>query len=180
MDRKKMVYVGAAALLVVLILWAIYTVPQIPTDSKNQEGPRTMSYQGNVITEEKDGRVIWQLTSDSIEVDVDTQDTSMHPVQGIFYSDDGRTLELTADEGRMERASGDIILSGSVRVTMSDGGSLTSSKLLWNAKESELAAEEDFALTRADIRATGDRISTKDEFQQFRIAGHAHIEKGRE
>ena len=104
----------------------------------------------------------------------------MRPVQGIFYSDDGRTLELIADEGRMERASGDIILSGSVRVTMSDGGSLTSSKLLWNAKESELAAEEDVALTRADILATGDRISTKDEFQQFRIAGHAHIEKGRE
>ena len=29
MDRKKMAYAGAAALLVVLILWAIYTVPQI-------------------------------------------------------------------------------------------------------------------------------------------------------
>lgn len=180
MDRKKMAYAGAAALLAALILWAIYTVPQIPTESKEPEGPRTMSYQGNVITEEKDGRVIWQLTSDSIEVDVDTQDTNMRPVQGIFYSDDGRTLELTADEGRMERASGDIILSGSVRVTMSDGGSLTSRKLLWNAKESELAAEDDVTLTRADILVTGDRISTKDEFQQFRIAGHAHIEKGRE
>lgn len=180
MTRKKYLYGGAAAVLLLVIIWAVSTAPAPPDSLGDADAHRIMSYENNTMSEERDGRTVWTLTAEQVSVDLDTQDASMRGIVGTFYSADGRTLELRADEGRMDHETRDVVLMGSVNAVTSDGASLTANELQWTAAEGELAAAGDAQVTRDDLRATGDRITSTDEFRQFRIAGNARIEKGGE
>jgi len=176
--QKKYLYGGAAAFLILLIVWAISTAPQPPTSSEVSDAPRIMSYENNTLSEERDGRTVWTLTAQQMTVDIDTQDTSMQGIEGTFYSEDGRTLTLHADEGHMDHETRDVVLTGSVNAAMSDGASLMANELKWTSTEGTLTATGDAQVERDDLRATGDRIMSMDEFRQFRIEGNARIEKG--
>ena len=111
MTHKKMIYGGAAVFLLGLIIWAIVTVPETPSPDA-PSGPRIMSYENNTIHEERDGRTVWTLTAKRVNVDIDTNDTTMQGIEGTFYSADGRTLALQADEGHMDSATRNIVLTG--------------------------------------------------------------------
>lgn len=102
----------------------------------------------------------------------------MQGIEGAFYSEDGRTLTLHADEGHMDHETRDVVLTGSVNAATSDGASLMANELQWSSTEGTLTATGDAQVERDDLRATGDRIMSMDEFRQFRIEGNARIEKG--
>jgi len=78
----------------------------------------------------------------------------------------------------MDSATRNIVLTGSIEATTSDGASLRAQELKWTSAEGVLTAEGDAEITRDDIRATGDRIASTDEFQRFTITGNARVEKG--
>ena len=109
MAQSKWIYGGGAVLLAGLIVWAVTSVPEIPQQTDEPTGPRIMSYMDNTLHEERDGRTIWQMTAEQMNVDIDTNDTGMVKIDGTFYSDDGRTLTLKADEGRMDSKTRDIV-----------------------------------------------------------------------
>ena len=178
MAQSKWLYGGGAVLLTGLVIWAVTTVPEIPQQTDTPSGPRVMSYVDNSLSEERDGRTIWKMTAEKVNVDIDTNDTSMLKIDGTFYTEDGRTLTLHAEEGRMDGKTRNVVLTGTIEATTSDGASLRAKQITWTAEEGSLSAEGDAELIRDDIRATGDRIVSTDGFQQFSIIGNAHIEKG--
>lgn len=178
MAQSKWLYGGGAVLLAGLIVWAIASVPEIPQQPDEPAGPRIMSYMDNTLHEERDGRTIWQMTAEQMNVDIDTNDTSMTRIDGTFYSDDGRSLTLKADEGQMDSKTRDIVLTGTIEATTSDGALLRAKQIKWTAADGSLAAEGDAELVRDDLRATGDRIVSTDGFQRFSVIGNAKIEKG--
>ena len=178
MAQGKWIYGGGAALLAALIVWAVVTVPEIPQQTDEPNGPRIMSYADNTLSEERDGRTVWKMTAEMVNVDIDTNDTGMVKIDGTFYTDDGRSLTLKAEEGHMDSKTRDIVLTGSIEAMTSDGASLRAKQIKWTAAEGSLTAEGDAELIRDDIRATGDRIVSTDQFQKFSVIGNAHIEKG--
>ena len=178
MAQSKWLYGGGAALLAGLIVWAVATVPEIPAQTDEPQGSRIMSYADNALSEERDGRTVWQMTAAQVNVDIDTNDTSMEKIDGTFYMEDGRSLMLKAAEGHVDSATRDVVLTGSIEAHTSDGASLRARELKWTAAEGSLTAAGDAELIRDDIRATGDRIVSMDGFQKFSVIGHARIEKG--
>ena len=105
MAQSKWIYGGGAVLLTGLIVWAVTSVPEIPQQTDEPTGPRIMSYMDNTLHEERDGRTIWQMTAEQMNVDIDTNDTGMVKIDGTFYSDDGRTLTLKVKYGDFSIAS---------------------------------------------------------------------------
>ena len=83
MNKKGKALIGIlVVLLVALIVWAVRTVPAPPA-SPGQ--PQTMmKYDGNTIKEEKDGRVIWELSAEQIDMDTKTQDASLTNIKVPF------------------------------------------------------------------------------------------------
>ena len=177
MVQRKWIYGGAGLLLAGLIVWAAASVPETPAAQDAQQGPRIMSYEDNTLHEERDGRTVWKLTARQVRVDIDTNDTGMQGIEGTFYSDDGRSVTLHADEGHMASATRDITLTGNVHAEIDDGTQLRADSLVWTAADGVLAAVGGAALSRSDVRASGDRIASADAFQQFSIQGNAQIEK---
>ena len=178
-NRTKALAAVLAALAVGLVVWAVATVPDAPKIVP-QPDKKTMSYDGNTISEEKNGRKIWELTSEHIEVDVDTQDVTMQGITGHFYAEDGKVAELKAESGVYGGKSKDIKLTGGIVVTYSDGAILVSKELEWKSQEEILTALGDVKSVREDLLITADKIESSDSFNKVKAVGHAHLEKNEE
>ena len=64
MSRKGKAWAALGVFLFAcVVIWAVRTVPQAPQKPQLEDGPKVMSYDNNTISEEKDGRKIWELTS---------------------------------------------------------------------------------------------------------------------
>lgn len=182
MDKKQKLLVAAGiALFAALVVWAVSTVPQRPdTPETPQADSKIMSYDGNEISEERNGRKIWDLTAEHIEVNIDTKDAALEKLSGHFYMEDGRVVEVKADKGTYTAAAKDIAITGNVTVKNSDGAELTSDELRWEAAKEILAAVGNAKAVKDDLLATGDRIESTDGFNKIKIIGKAHLVKGGE
>ena len=49
---------------VCLVTWVVRTTPSAPPPEERIDPPKTMEYEGNTITEEKNGVKLWELTSE--------------------------------------------------------------------------------------------------------------------
>ena len=179
MSKKGKISIGAGILLfLALIAWVVRSIPDPPKPVEPDNSPRIMSYEGNNISAEKDGKKQWELHADKISMNMDTKDAEMENIEGKFYEDDGRIVTIVAKHGIYNQSTRDVAIDGDVNVTNTDGAILTSQKITWVAAEEMLVAEEDACVKKDDVMASGNRIESKDGFNHFKIIGKAHIEKG--
>ena len=97
-NKAKFLAAAFGVLAVGVIIWSVYSVPEAPV-IQEETGPKVMTYDGNTISEEKDGHKLWEITSEHMEVDLNTQDMSMTGITGHFYAKDGSVADLKADSG---------------------------------------------------------------------------------
>ena len=181
MDKKmKVLLVVLLVALAGLVAWVVTSIPAPSTKQVQTSDSKVMTYDGNTISEEKDGRKIWELTADHIEVDADTQNVKLEKVVGHFYMQDGRIVGIEADNGSYDNATKDISVTGSVVVNNSDGAQLVSDELKWTSKEEMLAAIGNATVSKDDMRANGNRIESTDGFNKIKIIGKAHLVTGGE
>lgn len=176
--RGKMLGAIIGGLFVGLVVWVVATTPEGPPQIDRIAPPPTMEYEGNEMSEEVNGRRVWDLTAERMTVDINTQDAELVKPVGHFYNEDGRSIEFRADYGVYHYETKNINIEGNITVETSDGAKLTSGRLDWINAEGLLAATENVVITRDDIRATGDRAESTDGFNKFWLKGHAHITKG--
>lgn len=175
MNKKKLLY-GGAALLAVLIMWAVLTVPKPPTEEEvAKDAKKFMEYNNQSVVEEKKGKRIWDITTERSKVEIATNNAEFFNIVGHFYSDDGKTLEVKATHGFYNDKNKDITLDEGVKATRSDGAVLTGEKIVWQGKQKILSAVGKAKFTKDDFIAEGDKIDGYDGFEEFKITGHAHI-----
>lgn len=179
MDKKIKVLIGIGIIFFIcLVTWVIRTTPNAPPQKEKIDPPTVMEYEGNTITEEKNGVKLWEMSADKIKIDSVTQLAEFDKVDGKFYQSDGKVLKLTANKGVYNQQTRDVHIEGEVVVIDSDGAKLTSKNLDWNNNEESLTATEDVKLFREDIRAFGDLASSNDGFKHFFMKGNVKILKG--
>lgn len=178
-SKIKVLAGGVAAAFVALAYWAVSTVPELP-DSTGEPVQHVMSYDGNTISETKNGKVVWELTADSIEMVAETKVATLTNIKCYYYTEDGRKLELKGDKGIYNEATGDVTMEGNIAGKSSDGCEMSCERADWISKDSALKLSGKAHLEKKDdkLKADGDTMESTDGFQKFKVAGKAHIEKG--
>ena len=134
---------------VCLVVWVVRTTPTAPPPIEQVAPPTVMEYEGNTLTEEKDGKILWELTCDKMRVDSLTQDMELINVRGKFY-DDEDVWDLTAKRAIYDRTENIIYVEGEVVVTNSDNEKLLSDELIWYTEEEMLTASGNVSVTKDD------------------------------
>ena len=181
MNNKQTWIIGLfVVLLAAGIVWAVSTVPAPPAAQPEQPDNKIMKYTGgNTLSESQNGRKIWELTTESMDVNVETQDTECTNIQGKFYQENGDVVEIAAPHGVYEAKTKNLRLDGGVDGKTSKDATLKSEKLTWDAATNTLIAEGDAKITQGDMEASGDQLESSDGFTVFKASGHAHITKGK-
>ena len=179
MENKVKILIGVLAILFVcLVTWVVRTTPTEPPPSNYVAPPDYMEYENNTLVEEKDGVKIWEITSDKIRVDANTHRAEFSNINGKFFREDGKVLELTALQGYYDQDTHNVHVEGDVVMTDGDNGKLESVHLDWLSQEEMLIATEDVKISRDDMRAFADRAESSNGFQKFFLKGNARILKG--
>jgi LPS export ABC transporter protein LptC len=178
--KQKTIAAVFVAILAALIVWAVESVPVPPEQKAVQPANKIMKYTGgNTLSEERDGVKIWEITAETMDMNVETQDAECTNITGKFYQEDGNVVEATAPHGTYEAASKNLKLDGGVQANTTKGAALESSTLKWDAADSVLIADGKAKVSNGDMEASGDRLESSDGFEVFKAIGHAHIMKGK-
>lgn len=181
--REKILAATAVIFFVCVVVWAVRTTPPTPPPMEKLEPPTVMEYEGNTLVEEKDGRIIWELTCEKMRLDMLTQNVELDGVSAKFYqrdkeTDEEKTWELTAAKGVYYQVNKVIHVEGDVVVKNSDGAELLSDKLDWLAEQGALIATGNVKISKDDLRAYGDMAYSQTALSKFGLLGNARILKG--
>ena len=177
--REKILATTLIIFFVCLVVWVVRTTPKTPPPQEKIDPPTVMEYEGNTITEEKDGVIIWELTCEKMRIDTLTQNIELDGLTGKFFQhDEDKSWTLTAKKGIYYQALKAIHVEGDVVVTNSDSAELKSDQLDWFADEEKIVANGNVKLSKDDLRAYGDMAYSSNAFKHFGLWGNAKILKG--
>ncbi len=113
----------------------------------------------------RDGKVEWVLDADSATTFKGGEKTEFDSVKLTFYASDATTYRLTANEGRVDQGSGEVVTEGDVHVESLDGRYSLKTDLLSYSSEKKrfttedaveiLASGSDVASNRLTVTGTG-------------------------
>ena len=101
-------------LFVCLVVWVIRTTPEPPPDQPVIDTEKKMVYDGNTLSEERNGKRIWDLTAKRMETDLKSNNTELTDLVGHFYREDGKSIELKAKHGIYQQDKQEIHIDGDV------------------------------------------------------------------
>lgn len=152
--------------------------PPAPAAVEEVEQVSTLSYVGNSITEQKDGKPLWKLDAETIEVDVKTNNTTMKNIKGIFYQASGGEIDITAPEAVMDSKTKDIVMTGKVHAVASDGATFTAQQVRWAGQQERFYGSGAVVLTKDDSVMTGDNIESDGNMEKIKVYGNAKVVTG--
>lgn len=152
--------------------------PKEPVQATNVEQVSTLSYVGNSITEEKDGKPLWQLGAETIEIDVKTKNMNMKNIKGTFYQANGGKIDITAPGAVLDSKTKDIVMTGKVQATASDGTAFTAEETRWSGQQERFYGSGNVLFTKDDTVMTGDKIESDANMAKIKVYGNAKIVKG--
>lgn len=181
---KKTTYVMSACFMILLAGCLYYFLKDEPFQPKETvveskvEQATTLSYTGNSITEEKDGKRLWELGAETIDVDVNTKNVTLKNIKGTFYQDNGGKIEITAPVAFMDSKTKDISMSGKVHAVSSDGGDFTAQETRWSEKDQLFYGSGEILFKKNDTVMSGDKLQSDKNMVNIKLSGHAKILKG--
>jgi len=152
--------------------------PPAPVAVEKIEQVSTLSYVGNSIKEEKDGKPFWELGAETIEIDVATKNVIMKNIKGIFYQDNGGKIVITAPGAVLDSKTKDIVMTGKVQAVASDGATFTAQETRWSGQQQRFYGSGNVALTKDGSVMTGDNIESDVNMAKMKVYGNAKIVTG--
>ena len=180
---KKNTYLLSACVIMIVVGCLYYFLKDEPFYQKEAAAPKveqaaTMSYVGNSIIEEKDGKKIWELAAETIEIDVNTKNIMLKNIKGTFYQDNGGKIDITAPAAMMDNNTKDITMTGKVNAKASDGATFVAQETRWLGKEQLFYGTGDVVVTKDDTVMSGDKIESDKNMVKIKVSGHGKIIKG--
>lgn len=137
-----------------------------------------LTFAGTSITEEQNGRKVWELNAETIEADTGGKQIYLKKIKGVFYQENGGKVELTALEGILDTKTHDITLQGDMKVASSDGAVFTAPKGSYVDQTKTFTGTGGITLTHDDTIITGDRIDADTSMEQIKVHGNAKAVTG--
>jgi LPS export ABC transporter protein LptC len=156
---------------------SLYTPPP-PVEEAKSDPAANITFNGSSIVERKDGKKLWELSAESVQVDPNSKKVSLNNLKGILYREDGGRIDLVAREGLYDTASKEIFLEGEVKAVSSDGAVFTAAKARWATTERHMYGSGGITLTREDTVITGDKIDSDANMEKVKVQGNARAIKG--
>lgn len=170
-----------AVIGIIALAGIVYWMTQEGEESNKPDAgnePVNMSYIGNTISEEKDGKKVWELTAEFIEVDPETKNTVLKNIKGVFYQENGETVTLTAPKAVYDVNSRNITITEKVKAATDKGATLDADQVIWDSKNEKLLGEGAIKITQGDTVITGDKMESNNGISKIKVIGNAHMVKG--
>ncbi len=133
------------------VVWAQGTAPEPKAEAKGQQNTEQKFEGFNLEGFSETGQKAWDVNGDS--ADFVGPNIKISNVNANSYGD--QSMNVTADTGYIDQASGNMRLEKDVVITHKDGGQLLTDSLDWNKKADLVTTEDDVMIVDDQMTVTG-------------------------
>lgn len=173
MKNNKKVIGLIVSLLVLLLGVAFWIFQSNDTKEVSPKGNR-ITFTGSELKEEQDGKVIWHVKADTVEIDSKTKAVSMNQMVGTFYRD-GTTLTVTALTGTVTGDRKRIDLKGGVKAVNTEGAVFTTEEVEFDNEKKIFTSKTPFTYTNNDTSISGDALVAEMVLERITAKGNAKL-----
>jgi len=113
----------------------------------------------------EDGEKAWDVNGDT--ADIEGTKVKLSNVVANSYGD--QKVNVTAEEGTIDQANGNMHLERDVIITSQDGSQLVTDSLDWNRNEDTVTTEDDVLITDKRLTVTGTGMKAKPGLKNAKI-----------
>ena len=181
---KKTTYLMIACIALFLMGGLYYFLkdeplaPPKPIEVEKVEPVASLTYVGNSIKQDKDGKPLWELAADTIEIDPTTKNINMKNIKGTFFQTNGGKVEVTAPGAMLDSKTKDIVMTGKVQAVASDGTTFTAQEARWAGLQELFYGSGGVVVTKEDTIMTGEKIESDANMAKIKVYGNAKIVQG--
>ena len=166
-----------AALMAFIIGGPSRRVPQVSVPSLPQAADAGL--QGFSFVQSKDGRVSWKIQAKQAQVfDADAK-AVLNDVQVTLLGTDGVTMTVTGDEGTINTASKDFVISkrsGDLALVFNSGYTIYTPRVIWDNERHRIWTDEPVRIAGSTLMATGRGMDAFLATQEMRIRRDVRVE----
>lgn len=129
---------------------------------------------GALLIEQAQASPAWEVYADEAALYEATQTAIAQGVRAEMFRDHKTLLRLKANQGQVNRASGDIAVQGDVRLHHQAGYAMRTEALDWQADSRLLTTEEPVQIQGQSVRVTGTGLRSDVDQQRFRLQRDVH------
>lgn len=161
-SKKKKLIIAISLICLILLLSIIMIVKNVFESQKDliKEsvlGNANLSIGKVHQTHIKDGVKLWVLDADTGDYYKDTNQVIMTKVSLLYYLKPDKPVLLTADSGKLDSGSYDMIISGNVVITSEDK-KIISEELMYHHKTRTITSEKRVSMTGTDSELSADTM----------------------
>ena len=173
-NKKLIALIAAIVVAFAAVVWFILNGASI-SDITSPSG-RLINFSGADLREEKDGKIVWALTADTIEYDPKTKAITMKNLKGTFNQND-IVMQLTAPQAVMSSDHKQLDMTGGIEATTSEGVEFNIESLHFDNTTKELSSTSPFTYKGKGVTLTGDGLVANMSMQKVTVNGHAKLVK---
>ena len=179
MKANPRVWLFACCIAAVIAGGLYYFLREEPlTDTREEAVTTRMAFSGSKLTEDQDGKRIWELTARVMEVDPKTRWVYLTDLDGVLFRADGTNITVNAKNAVVDPQTRNLEMSGSITMKASDGPTFTAEKGRYVAKDRKIYATGTIRATKDDVVLTANELEADDNFDMIQVKGNARIVKG--
>jgi len=165
-----MVVVGG---IVLIRLWV--NLKDEKSAGKKEEVPKGSRESADIalekirLVEDKHGRKTWELEAKAAQQNNDQNIMILEEPKVTYYTEEGRSLIVTAKQGKVHQDSKDMELLGDVRLTSSDGYTLKTNSLRYDHEKKKVTTPDLVEIEGDSMRLVGKGMQVDMEAQTLKI-----------
>jgi lipopolysaccharide export system protein LptC len=131
------------------------------------------------FTQSRSGMVQWQVRAQRARLFEADNRAVLENVRVTLYGPHGRQLQLEGDEGTIDTASKNFVLSkrtGTMAVRLENGYTILTNHLAWTDARREITTDDPVTITGNGMAVTGRGLVGKLDIEEFQILDDVHVE----
>jgi lipopolysaccharide export system protein LptC len=132
-----------------------------------------------IFTQSKGDVVQWQVQAKQARVYEQEQQALLHDVALTFYGGDGEEVTVHGDEGTLDTASKNFMLSNRevpIIVTTRSGYTIYTNHLVWTDKAKEIHTEDPVRIVGHGLEIRGLGLLGRMESEEFEVLRDVHVD----
>lgn len=172
------------AVIVIVAAFAVmlYVFMHPETTPDQEVSPdKLVEFNGSEIEEKQNGKLVWRLTAEKIQIDPDTQLMYFTKPQALIIGEDGTQFIVTSDKGVVDRQKRTIEIKPPMKAYTDKNDTLQTDGSVYYNMDTRMIKGGKVEIHRHDhTHLKADAFETNSSLDKVTLTGHAQVTKDQE
>lgn len=173
MKSKKKIFIIIITVIICIGIYLLFRKDGFEF-KHSKEAEFAIEFKGTELKEERDGKLIWKLKADRVNIDKDKNVMSIEGAECIF-NDNGMSLDVNADSAIFNKNENVLYLKGSIKGHSDDGTSIKAENLKYESKTGILSSDRPFFIEKDGHKLTADSFTADRILKTVKAKGNASL-----